>query len=241
MKLLPLFWHGWAKYLTVVVVAAALVMVRLGLWQYDRHHERAAVNAAIATALAQPPIAIEALLALPDAQRAYRPVTVTGTYTAEQILWRNREYAGATGFHILTVLSRADGPAVLINRGWIPYQAGSGDDWQTRFPPPAGEITVSGVWYRDTAIDDLSRETNPRKWFRIDAAAISAVTGVALLPGMIQIQPDAQTTDTTSPRPVATVDGGLGSHLGYTVQWFSFAVILLGGYTVLRYRAVGRA
>jgi surfeit locus 1 family protein len=38
------------------------------------------------------------------------------------------------------------------------------------------------------------------------------------------------------PLPSATTDLGLGSHLGYAIQWFSFAIILVVGYVALMLR-----
>ena len=238
MALIPLFWQGRIKYLTLLMVVLAAIMCRLGVWQYSRHLERSALNAQIRAALDAPPLTLDAMLALPEAERAFRRVRIDGHYTEQQLLWRNRERAGATGFHLLTTFVTTDGRTLLVNRGWIPYQAGTGDAWLTLFPPPTGTQQVTGVWYRETNAHDLSRETNPQKWFDLDTAAMSAVMGVTLLPGVVQIQPDGSEQTDVWPIPAETQDLGIGSHLGYTVQWFSFALILLVGYTVIRVRAL---
>lgn len=232
-----LFWAGRRKYLTIVVIILAILLARLGVWQYSRHLERARINQRINAALAMQPIALTALLAIPEAEREYRPLTLTGTYEPLQVLWRNRVYKGGTGYHILSVLRTADGKAVLVNRGWIPYEAGVGDAWQQTFAVPSGTQSITAIWRVDQDTRPNTPEANATKWFTIDTAAIGTALGVPLVPGFAQIQPvDANQRPEQLPYPALTTDMGMGSHLGYSVQWFAFMVILLVGYTVVLMR-----
>ncbi|RLT30419.1 MAG: SURF1 family protein [Chloroflexi bacterium] len=227
-------WAGRTKYLTVVVVILTVVLVRLGLWQYDRHLERSAINQRINTSLASQPLNLADLLALPAAEREYRPLTLTGSYEPNQVLWRNRAFKGGTGYHILSVLRTDDGQAVLVNRGWIPYEAGVGERWQTEFPVPTGSQTIAAVWRIDQEARENTPEASSTKWFTIDTGAIGSVLGVPLAAGFAQIQPTDDTErPATLPYPALTTDMGQGSHLGYTFQWFAFAVILVVGYLVV--------
>lgn len=49
-----------------------------------------------------------------------------------------RSYEGEAGFYVVTPLVRAAGPAVLVNRGWVPRR-------ETRWSRPDGVVTVVGV------------------------------------------------------------------------------------------------
>jgi surfeit locus 1 family protein len=227
-------WAGRTKYLTVVVLILAVVLVRLGLWQYERHLERSAINQRINASLASQPVRLVDLLAIPPAEREYRPLTLTGSYEPKQVLWRNRAFKGGTGYHILSVLRTDDGQAVLVNRGWIPYEAGVGERWQTEFPVPTSPQTIAAVWRIDQEARENTPEASSTKWFTIDTGAIGAVLGVPLVAGFAQIQPSDDTQRPASlPYPALTTDMGQGSHMGYTFQWFAFAVILVVGYVVV--------
>lgn len=229
-----LYWAGRIKYLTIAVIIVAIGLARLGVWQYSRHIERAGINLRINSALAMQPVALAELLAMPEAQREYRPLTITGTYEPAQVLWRNRVYKGGTGYHILSVLRTEDGAAVLVNRGWIPYEAGVGDGWQKAFAVPEGVQTITAVWRVDQDVRANTPEANTAKWFTIDTAAIGTALGIPLVPGFAQIQPvDANQPPERLPYPALTTDMGMGSHLGYSIQWFAFMVILLVGYTIV--------
>lgn len=235
------FLVGRRKYMTVAVLILLFVLVRLGMWQLDRHHQRMEQNTKIMDRMTVAPVELSNIEALEVAQRDYRNVVVRGTYdNTQQILWRNREYKGRTGYHVLTPLILADGRALLVNRGWIYYQEGLGD-WQGAYPAPQGPQEVLGVWRISQAefdqIDEVPLKDGRRdKWFYIDVAAIDAQTPYALVDGFVDIQPDGSAPLAGVPIPTATEDMGMGSHLSYAVQWFGFAVILLVGYIVVQLR-----
>ncbi len=237
ISLKELLWAGRLKFLTILVILVAIGLGRLGLWQYSRHLERSGINQRINKALASAPVSLAELLRLPEAEREYHRLTLTGSYEQKQILWRNRAYRGGTGYHILSVLRSDDGRVVLVDRGWIPYEAGVGDSWQTAFPVPTGPQTIAAVWRFDQEARTNTPESSTTKWFAIDTTAIGKALDVTLLAGFAQNQPaEAAGQPVDLPYPAVTTDMGLGSHLGYTFQWFAFAVILLVGYVVVQLR-----
>ena len=60
-----------------------------------------------------------------------------------QLLVRLRPYNGDVGFYVMTPLVTDNGPAVLVNRGWVP--AGRGRRQRApRARPPSGTVTVTG-------------------------------------------------------------------------------------------------
>jgi surfeit locus 1 family protein len=237
MSIAYLLWHGRRRYLTLLVVLIAVGLVRLGLWQLDRHWQRVAQSGVMIERMSIPPIALAEVLATPVTQREFRNVRVRGLYATDgQILWRNREHQGRTGFHVLTPLVLDDGRAVLVNRGWISYQDGL-NEWQSQVPPPPGPQEIVGVWRVSQPNTGQVTETPSvagwrEKWFLIDIPAITAQMPYPLVDGFIDIQPDGTTPAPDQPIPAATGVIGNGNHLSYAVQWFGFAVILLVGYVV---------
>jgi surfeit locus 1 family protein len=232
---------GRRLWLTLLVVAGVALCVRLGFWQLDRHQQRASENARIAEGLRQPPLTLDAATPNPHALD-YRPVTARGIFDpSQEILLRNRSLGGATGYHLITPLRLADGTAVLVDRGWVPLAAN--DPTQRRmFAPPPGEVTITGVArqaqiYRGGPKDPPLGPERLRldSWFRVDIPRIQQQVSYPLLPVFVQQQPEPGNSPSL-PRPIPVEDLGLGSHLGYTLQWFSFAVVLLVGYIALMRR-----
>nr|PZN21258.1 MAG: SURF1 family protein [Chloroflexota bacterium] len=237
--MLKLFLTGRRLWMTLVVLLGVALLCRLGIWQLDRHAQRAARNQLINERMALPPLPLDGSPVSPD-ELDYRWVQVRGVFDPQaEVLLRNRSYNGATGYHILTPLriSGSDA-AVLVDRGWVPLSA-TDPDVRREFAPPAGEVTLEGVARRSQ--EDMAGPQDPPTgperprldaWFRVDIARIEQQTGYPLLPVFIEQQPDPDAPP-GPPFPAATTDLGLGSHLGYAFQWFSFALILLVGYVVV--------
>ncbi len=117
------------KYLTprwlaahVIVVIVVGAFIRLGIWQLDRLEERRAQNETVAARMEMPPIGFDSLLAgVPESEREFRRVVVTGIFDVDQeVLIRSRTHNGEAGFHVVTPLVSDTGVTVLVNRGWVP-------------------------------------------------------------------------------------------------------------------------
>jgi surfeit locus 1 family protein len=227
---------------TLVVVAGVLFLCRLGFWQLDRHQQRAELNALIETQMALPAVPFDPA-ASPTALD-YRRVALVGVFDpAQEVLLRNRSYNGATGYHVLTPLRLAGGEALLVDRGWVPLSADQPGEL-ARYAPPAGEVRVEGIARRSQRgsggpQDPPFSAERPRlnAWFRVDTERIAQQSGYELLPVFVQQQPGTE-PPAAPPIPMAVESLGLGSHLGYAIQWFSFALILIGTYLAVVYRQV---
>ncbi len=240
MEFVARLWQGRRKYISLIVLVGVIILVRLGFWQLERHEQRMARNAVINARIDQAPVPLATVLALPVHEQEYRHVQIVCSFqTNQQLLWRNRSYQGTTGYQILTVCQPDSGDAVLVNRGWIPYQDGL-TDWETRYTPVSGLQMLSGIWRLSQPPLATVTEIAPRngwrdRWFAITIPAIAAQMQRSLAPGFIELQPGDEVV-TTYPVRSTMSDMGLGSHFGYAIQWFSFAVILLVGAVILAYR-----
>jgi surfeit locus 1 family protein len=236
---------GRQLWMTLLVIIGALILGRLGIWQLDRLAQRRAFNSSLNTRLAQPALKL-ANAAIDPAALEYRRVEVRGVYDpAQEIVLRNRELDGTPGVHILTPLRLSGSDtAVLIDRGWIPREKAD-PAARSAFTTPAGELLVSGIARRSQ--ENVGGPQDPplgpdRKrldaWFHVDTTRIQQQTGYLLLPIFIEQQPTPG--DPALPRRVATVDLGEGPHMGYAVQWFAFASILVVGYVAFIYSQTRR-
>ena len=110
----PDFWP------TVFLVPALALMIGLGVWQLERLAWKTDLIDRIERGLAAPPVPLPARLDDPGFD--YRRVTVTGRFDAVHAFpLLARVHDGAAGIQVVTPLLRDDdGPAVMINRGWVP-------------------------------------------------------------------------------------------------------------------------
>jgi surfeit locus 1 family protein len=227
----------------VMVLLIAGVCVRLGFWQLDRLEQRRERNAALRESLALPPLeldadALEAVLRDPERFR-FRRVRLRGEYVPEaEVVLRGRSLRGRPGVHLLTPL-RVEGTrwAVLVDRGWTASpDALTVDPLPLQEPGPReveGLLTLfpPGVEERHP----LERRAGERMVVsiqRLDPSFIQGRLAAPLLPGAyVQQLPGAGAPEGVERLPMPEMTEG--PHLGYAVQWFSFAAIAVGGLLVL--------
>lgn len=224
---------------TLVVLVVAAACIRLGFWQLDRLEQRRARNALVAERMAQPPIEPGRVPA--DSGAAYLRVRLEGGCEGEQIVLAGRSRRGAPGAHLLCRFRARDGRALLLDRGWLPaadartiapeaYRRAPRDTVLEAilvpFPPGAADSRMRSA--RVTA-DTGAAADPPRTIYRLNRAQAEAATGLDLPAWYAQATGPANVL----PVPADPPDLSDGSHLGYAVQWFSFAAIALIGWVFL--------
>ncbi len=233
-----LFNRRW-WWFTLLVLVAMGVMVRLGFWQLDRLVQRRAHNTLVAQQLAAPPLALTGQdLGANIAELKYRPAIVRGEYDhSQEVVLKNQAWLGQPGLHLITpLLIEGSDQAVLVDRGWISYEELDSKSWE-KFTE-SGPVEIKGmIRMTQTKLDSiLASDVTPSPpgeqqtaWFRLDIAAIQGQTPYKLLPIYIRQSPDPAWTKLPY-RGKPNLDLSEGSHLGYALQWFSFTLILGGGY-----------
>lgn len=239
---------------TLLLAAIVLVFLKLGFWQLARLAEQREVNVGIAARLDAPAIAEPAAL-LDTTGLYYRVVAARGTYDNDRsIVLPGRSRRGLPGVYLLTPLrlaGRTD--AVLVNRGWVP----SADAATIEVSDFAVTDTVAmsglvlpfpgrseSLSLRDTAAAPSFR----RVWYTVDETALRAQFPYRLLPATLQLVPPAAEAGGIAPAGIDRYPTPLdpppldqGPHLGYALQWFSFALVGIIGWIALMMRARGPA
>ncbi len=235
MSLAKLFGRNWIVP-TLLILAAAAVCVRLGIWQLDRLAETRVFNAHVLSVEARPPLELPATGDLTSME--YRAARASGTYDfGNQVAIRNQFNGAQYGYHLLTPLRLADGEAVLIDRGWIPADGNSSPAAWRKYDQP-GAVSVQGVirLSQDTpsfgGVADPTLTPNQTSldfWVYVNIGRISQQVPYKILPVYVQLNPDPGRTDPPIPfQPVLDLTDG--PHEGYAIQWFSFATIMMVGY-----------
>lgn len=217
----------------VLLLVTVITFVNLGLWQLRRLDERRSDNATVAARIERPALPFDEVAAETTGDGdavAFRPVVVTGTYDPDaQLLTAPRAIPGGPGQQVLTVLERTDGPDVLVDRGWVPFDR----DLEAAPAPPAVPVTVRGFV--------RAREPGPAgqapQVAQIVPAQIGDRLGRSLSPLYVQLAAQEPPAQAGEPRPTPLPEQTEGNHLSYALQWFSFAAIALVGYPLLVHRA----
>lgn len=216
----------WLALIVVVIAFAYLCFTVLAPWQLGKNTDTSRQNAQITQSLKADPVPVTSLLPQQDStapDEQWRLVTATGRYLPEaQVLARLRVVEGEPAFEVLVPFDVADGPTVLVNRGFVRPVDGSA---VPEIPPvPADEVTIVAR-LRDS--EGLARGKEPMRQdgtqqvYSINVEQISQLTGVPLTGSYLQL---------TGDQP-----GGLGElalphldagpFLSYGLQWITFGIV----------------
>lgn len=216
----------------VLVLVVMGILLALGTWQVERLAWKQELLARITSQLAQPPVplaSVEAALAAGEPIE-YRPVTVSGTFLHDHERHFFATYDGQSGFYIYTPLILADGRALFVNRGFVPYDrkdAAIRSEGQV-----SGAVTITGLARErlNGKPSWLVPTNDPAKnifyWKDLDAMAESASITEVVLPFFV----DAD----KAPNPGGLPIGGVtiidlpNNHLQYAVTWYGLALALTG-------------
>ena len=247
MKILTPRWlFGHLLALSLVVL-----FVNFGFWQLRRLEQRDAYNALLETRLSAPPqpftdlmAGLEARTGRTDPEAAYRRVSVSGRYDpANEVLLRSRALDGQPGYHVLTPLRFAENRALLVDRGWVPFEL---DEPPVREAAPPESVQVTGTLQPAQAqptgggfFDRLGLvQKDPAEGeldavFFVNPARIERELPYELEPVFLELATQTPAQRGQLPVPPPPPEITRGSHLAYALQWFSFALIGLIGYGAL--------
>jgi cytochrome oxidase assembly protein ShyY1 len=220
-----------ARRVAVVVLAVvvAATCVGLGLWQLRRLEERRALNATILGRRSAAPISIEGVSR--GAGEPYRRAAARGIYDVEhEVLLYGRTLDGEAGHQVVTPLVLADGGAILVVRGWVPFAMQTAP--VRGAAPPAVEVGVSGSLLPDEG--DGSTAPDANGVIRVlDVVGIASTLPYEVFPLPLRLIEQAPPQPGSLPTPVPIPELSEGPHLSYAIQWFTFAAVALVGAAIL--------
>ncbi len=115
---------------TLVVVAACLTMIGLGIWQLQRSQEKKALLARYAAAQGQPPIAFPMIPIAEEDLPLFRRASGHCLRVLSRRTSAGENRQGETGFlHIADCGSGAEGPGMAVELGWS-KDPNAGTSWK---------------------------------------------------------------------------------------------------------------
>lgn len=212
------------------MVVAAVVFVRLGIWQAGRLRERRAINAIAREARELPPVSLDATLAAGGGTGGAldnRRVSLNGRYDhAAEVVLRGQTEEGVPGVRLVSPLRPLSGDtAILVQRGFVPSP-----DARTVALAPLEEPGV--VWVKGIAFGlDTAQRGQPLEeggqltWRRVDLPALRQRLPYPVASYLILQEPDSTLGAVPRRDEPPLLDDG--PHLNYAIQWFAFALIAL--------------
>lgn len=190
--------------------------VGLGVWQLERLAWKRGLLAEIDRAEAAAPVALGA------DPKPFEKVEVRGRMRDDLPAFYGSEVrsaaTGATlGAQLITPLERADGPPVLVDRGWLPDGA--------KLPADTGEVTVVGYVRPPEYPSWLSPSTDlaAKRFWSLDPAAIGAALGLAKVAPFTVVALGRGGV----PEPASALPRPPNDHLGYAITWFGLSACLI--------------
>jgi len=220
---------------TLITAIGLICLLGLGIWQVQRLQWKADLIRKLETRAvaepASPPTASDDLGAF-----EYRRIRARGVFRHDHEFYLvGRSLGGEAGLHVLTPLVREAGPAILVDRGWAPFER---RDPKTRAEGQiAGEIEVVGLLRLEKGKGPFQPDNDVAKnnWYFVELDRMARSAGMDLAKGYYLV---------ASPMDVP---GGLpvpgqwrinvrNDHLQYAITWFSLAAALLVIYVLYHRR-----
>lgn len=209
---------------TVLLVALGIV---LGNWQSGRATQKLALQAQLAEAGKQAPLALDAASVQQDpAPLLFRRVSLTGHFVDWPVALNNRPWNGRAGFYLVMPFQLAGSNMhVLVARGWLPRKASD----PTSLPPyqtPAGDVRIEGVVRSDLGhIMQLGDTAAPRPGAivqNLSVAQFQQASGLTTAPFFVE-QLGAASEGLVRDWPAPAL--GVEKHQGYAFQWYALSAM----------------
>jgi len=220
----------WRRLLLPLLVTLPVlaILIGLGTWQVQRLHWKTELLAHLAAAQAGP---AQPLTASPE---PWTKVFATGRLLNDREALLGLEVRNAVlGAFLVVPLQRQDGPPLLVNRGWVPFER------EARVNHPEGEVRVEGYIRPGESAGLFSATDDPagRRFYTFDPAAIGAALGLPEVApfALVALAPPG-TPPAALPQPARHFPQPPNNHLGYVITWYGLALALVGVFVTWAHR-----
>lgn len=226
-----------AKTITfgILTTVAAVVCVRLGVWQLDRLQQRRAQNAIVTERGVAPVLSVADLRGQDTSVTHWRRVRVDAVADYEhELVHATRTQNGSPGVHLLTPVRPLDGSwgdtAVLVLRGYLYAADGRTVDLGKARESDTLHVETLLTSFPPVRAGQARMQSSPRAMRLLNPDSIATLIGRPVAPFVLLVLGDTTMTDITRPSRVPPPPITEGPHLSYALQWFSFATVFVVGF-----------
>ncbi len=218
----------YKRKLSLLVLFLLPILVSLGCWQLARYHQKVHLEGLMADRLNLPPLSLSALMTIDDPHLL--PVTLKGQFLSDQVFFLdNQIHRGQAGVEVIMPFVTDDRQWLLVDRGWLPLPERSRLPLMTtndhhylltgRIQKPLGQSLLLA--------DDHWGNGWPKLIQSLDFQQFATVLNTSVPSWVVRL--DVEQPAAFEIRPL-TIPVKSQRHLGYAVQWFTMALVLLGLY-----------
>ncbi len=208
-----------------LIIATLALLITLGFWQLDRADEKRAIEDQIANANAGDVELITSLDLLSD--KEYYHVLLRGSYIEDrQFIYDNQIVDQIPGYYVLTpFVLKGDSRAILINRGFIPWNGRRDQIADIDIAEKITEVKVQiskPVKRIELKASQIKRDF-PVLIQALDLAEMSAIASLDFANIVGLLSPESENGFVRKWEPYT---GSIERHIGYAIQWFLMALVL---------------
>jgi surfeit locus 1 family protein len=224
-----MFSKTWFGILLVTLLVSGIT-ARLGFWQLGRAQTKETLNAITEARKSDPALRNEdwTVQSVPDTW-LQRRVELEGQWLAQYTVFLdNRTMKSQTGFYVLTPFQLANGPVLLVQRGWVARDRARSDV----LPPlqtPQGKLSLQGkVVHSPSKLMELGASAQTQQGFNvirqnIDIEEFGLETKLSLLATVQQTNDAGDGLVREWPQSISGAD----KNRGYAFQWFALSALAL--------------
>ena len=209
----------------VLAVMGMAFFTWLGIWQLHRAEEKKQLlSHEAALKMREPRVWMDDVMPLEAFERVY----FHGKFLPDIFFLDNQYHAHQLGYHILSPVRMNTGQIIMVNRGWVP--AGATREQLPYIDIPQGEIRFSGTVYKPRGTPWV---LGSGLEIRQEHQVVLEVLDFQLMRQFLHkpVYPFIIRLDDESPagyvRDWVTVVMLPVRHMGYAVQWFALAGVVL--------------
>jgi len=220
---------------SILALLGIILFSSLGTWQVYRATEKQQLQDEMDIRLEQEALSLERDIDDIEAKK-YIKVEATGRYDSlNEILIDNIINNGKAGYHVLTpFILKEDNSVIMVNRGWIPL----GRDRQKlpELRSPQEQLKIHGIIAPHRSQPPLilgQLDIKTKVWLYFDKMVFEKKIGTTILPVVILLNKNDKYGYV---REWPKYKEKVGMHIGYAIQWYVFAIIVLATYLGVNFK-----
>jgi surfeit locus 1 family protein len=213
-----------------------VLLCQLGVWQLHRYHFKKELLSTYQQRVDVRPQDFLTVVQSGDVQ--FQHVTVPGKYLVEKsMLVQNRMHDDEVGYDVITPFQiKGQDKLLLVNRGWVKAQPQFAQNTLSETSSVTGVIKLLNEYQFILGKNILQPAATPVVMQKIDTQELGKLLHADVYPFVLRL-------DAAAPngfvREWSAVNVNPQRHMGYAVQWFLMALVLLGAYISFCIERVG--